>query len=114
MMTGTLEPVSNAETWTDTLEFLNDETGAAWFTELAPPDDITMKLRDKNTKEVVLELSLSSGDLVVVDDGQVTFTASADAMADIEPQTYEVGILYEDNDVLTQVMLGSITVLEGL
>ena len=113
MMTGTLAPVSNKETWSDTLEFINDETDAAWFVQASPPDEITLKLRDKSGS-IVLTLSLSDGDLVVVGDGQVTFTASADTMGGIEPKTYEVGVLYEDDDVVTQVLLGNISVLDGL
>jgi len=114
MYSGTLAPVSNAETWTDTLEFVNDTTGAAWFVQASPPDEITLKLRDKQSEATVLSLSLSGGDLVVVGDGQVTFTASASTMAGIEPKTYDVGILYEDDDVVTQVLLGTIPILRGL
>lgn len=114
MYTGTLAPVSNAETWTGILEFINDETGAAWFAQGSPPDDITIKLRDKSSESIVLTLSLSGGDMTVVGAGQVTFTASASTMAGIDPKTYEVGILYDDDDTITQVILGTISVLKGL
>lgn len=113
-MTGTLESISNKETWTGTLEFVNDTNGSAWFAEESPPDEITMKLRDPNTKGTVLSLSLTGGDLEVVDDGQVEFTAASTVMAAIDPKTYEVGILYTDGGVITQVLLGTISVLDGL
>jgi len=114
MMTGTLEPVSNKETWTDLLEFINDETGEAWFEEANPPDEITLKLRDPQSKSTVLSLSLTGGDLTVTGDGIVSFVATADAMGGINPKTYEVGVLYEDNDTVSQVLLGTISVLDGL
>lgn len=114
MYSGTLAPVSNAETWTGTLEFINDSTGVAWFVQASPPDEITLKMRDKASEEIVISLSLSGGDLVVVGDGQVTFTATATVMAGVCPKTYEVGVLYENDDVVTQVILGTISVLKGL
>jgi len=114
MLTGTLDAVSNAATWSDTLEFVNDETDAAWFVQASPPDEITLKLRDPQTKETVLSLSLTGGDIEIVDDGTATFTASADAMSGINPKTYEVGVLYENDDVVSQVILGTISILEGL
>lgn len=114
MMTGTLEAISNKETWTGTLEFINDTDGSAWFEEETPPDEITMKLRDPNTRETVLSLSLTGDDLEVTGDGLVEFTAASTVMAAIDPKTYEVGILYTDGDVVTQVLLGTISVLDGL
>lgn len=114
MYSGTLAPVSNAETWTDTLEFINDETGDPWFVEESPPDEITIKLRDPQTKSIVLSLSLSGGEITVTGDGEAAFEASASAMAAINPKTYEVGILYENSDTVSQVLLGTISVLDGL
>jgi len=109
-----LDPVSNAETWTDTLEFIDSEDGEAYFTQALPPDEITLKLRDPDTGEIVLSGSKSTGELVVTDDGIVDFTFSATLMSDICPKQYEVGVLYTDEGVTKQAILGVISILRGL
>ncbi len=117
MKTGTLEPVSNAATWTDTLEFYDDETDEALFTEATPathPDEITLSLRDATSDTAVLSGSLTGGELVIVANGHVEFTFSADTMAGLDPKTYEVGVLYTQEDVTTQIILGTLAVLKGL
>lgn len=111
--TVTLDPVSNAETWTDILEFIDDETGDPWFIEASPPDEITMKLRDPSTGSTVLTGSLGT-ELFVVADGAVEFTFSAATMGGLTPKTYDVGVLYEDDDVTVQVILGHQPILSGL
>lgn len=117
MYRGTLNPISNAATWTDELEFFDDETGEAMFEEDdddTHPDDITLKLRDKDSGSTVLSGSLSGGELAISADGIVTFTFSASDMSGIDAKTYEVGVLYDADDVVTQLILGEISVLKGL
>lgn len=112
--TVTLDPVSNAETWTDVLEFIDDETGDPWFLEASPPDEITMKLRDPSTGSTVLTGTLSNGDFAIVADGAAEFTFPATTMGGLTPKTYDVGVLYEDDDVTVQVILGHQPILSGL
>ena len=114
MITKTLDPVSNAETWTDHLEFIDDETEEAWFLEGSPPDEITIRLRDSSTGNIVLTGTLTGGEIEVVDDGIAEFTFSASAMSALDPKTYEVGVLLTDEDVTRQVILGHLPVLSGL
>lgn len=112
MIKGTLREVSNAETWLGDLEFVDNVTGAAWFLQGNPPDEITLKVRDPDTKSTLISGSLTGGDLVVTGDGVVRFTFT-DITA-LAPKTYEVGGLYTDNSVVTQFFLGFLPVLEGL
>lgn len=117
MKNGTLPPVSNAATWTDTIEFYDDETEEPLFEEAdsnTHPDEITLKVREKGSTSTVLSGSLSGGELVIVADGVVEFTFSADSMGGLVPKTYEVGVLYEQEDVTTQIILGTVAVLRGL
>jgi hypothetical protein len=117
MKTGTLEPVSNSATWTDTIEFYDDETGDPLFTELTEathPDEITLKVRDPSNDNTVLSGTLTGGDIAIAADGVVEFTFSSDAMAALDPKTYEVGLLYTQEDVTTQIILGTLPVLKGL
>lgn len=113
-MTDRLDPVSNAETWQDTIEFYDDDDGEAFFPEGSPPDEITMKLRDPDSGEIVLSGALSTGELVVSADGVVNFTFSKAAMNNLYPKQYEVGVLYTDEGVTRQAILGTISILSGL
>lgn len=110
----TLPPISNQATWKETLEFINDETGEPWFAQGQPPDEITLRLRDPASGSIVLGLSLAGGELEVVGDGLVQFTASAEQMAGIVAKSYEVGILFTAGDDVVQVLLGVVPVLKGL
>ena len=117
MNTGTLPPISNAATWTDSLEFYDDETGAALFEESdsgTHPDEITIKLRIPGDDTAILSGSLTGGQIVITADGIAEFTFSASSMAALDPRTYEVGILYEQEDATTQLILGTVQVLKGL
>jgi len=114
-MLTSIPPISNAATWKDTLEVTED--GVAWWTFATPatwPDAITLKLRDQKTDAIVLEGSLSGGDITITADGQAEFIFSATTMNGIEPKTYDVGCLITFDDEVTEVILGSITVLKGL
>lgn len=115
MKTGTLEPVSNLETWTDTIEFYDDDDGTAF--DLEDVTEVTLRLRDPSNGAIVLEGTLTGGDLTVVGDeadGTVEFVFSADAMSALNPKTYEIGCLLETATITKQIILGRMPVLEGL
>jgi len=113
-MTIRLEPVSNAETWTDQLEFIDDETGTAWFAQASPPTEITINLRDTQTGETVLSGSLTGGQITIVQDGVAEYTFAPSLMSALDAKTYEVGVLYTDQSITRQAVLGTIAVLRGL
>jgi hypothetical protein len=114
MRTGTLPPVSNSETWTDTITLYDDETG-----ETLDTGDVTafsIKLRDTNGS-IALEGDLTSGHVAaagVSTDGTFEFTFSADEMGALNAKTYEAGILITASGITRQIILGSLPVLEGL
>lgn len=112
--TPTLDPVSNLETWTETLSVFESTDGLPFFTVADPPSAVTLKLRDMQTDATVLSGSLADGALVVVDSGEIEFTFSADAMSALEPKIYEVGCLYTDEGITRQMILGHLPVLRGL
>ena len=117
MITGTLDPVSNAETWRDTIEFFDDETGDAYFTysnSATHPTAITLKLRDQENGNTVLDISMAAGDIVLTADGIAQFTVASTTMDDLEAKTYTVGVLYTYDGIVTQLILGSLPVVEGL
>ena len=114
MKTHTLNAVSNRATWHEELEFFDDETDAPLFEETdedTHPDEITITLRDpSNGSESVLG-TLTGGGLVISADGIVSFSFD---LSDFDAKTYEVGVLYDQEDVVTQTILGHLPILEGL
>lgn len=115
MITGNFAGVSNLATWTDEIEFVNNTTGDPWFTTLAPPSEVTLKLRDPESGSIVVEGSLSSGALVVTGDGIITYTFAPSIMSGLCAKTYDCGGLYTDiTGVVSQFFLGGINVYEGL
>lgn len=116
MITGNLAGVSNLATWTGELEFVNDTTGAAWFTTLNPPAEVTLKLRDRDSNAIVLSGSLTGGELVVTGDGLITFTFPASSMSGLCAKAYDCGGLYTAaiTGEVSQFFLGGINVYQGL
>lgn len=116
MKTGTLDPVSNAETWIDNLEFYDDGTGVAW--DVSTITEITLKVRDIETQSTVLSGSYTGGEIVRVgaaSEGTYRFEFSASAMSALCPKTYEVGVLATtSDDRVAQIILGHLPVLNGL
>lgn len=116
MKTGTFEHQSNTATWQFTVELVDDSDSEP--IDLADVSAITIKLRDPATKSTVLSGSLSGGEVVAVGadaDGTVQITFSATAMTALCPKTYEVGMLVtQDDGFVTQIILGSLPVIEGL
>lgn len=116
MKIGALDPVSNAETWIDNLEFYDDGTGVAWDVSLIT--EVTIKVRDTQNQSVVLQGSLTGGevDLIgVAADGTYRFEFTATQMAALDPKTYEVGVLATTSDGrVSQLILGYLPVLNGL
>lgn len=114
MIFGNLDGASNLATWSDQLEFVNDVTGAAWFTVANPPTDVSLRLRDRDSGEIVLSGSLTDGRLVVVGAGLITFTFSVDLMSGLCPKAYDCGGLYTSFGQTTQFFLGGVNIYQGL
>jgi hypothetical protein len=115
MITGTLEPVSNRETWEDEIEFYDDETGAVY--DLTDVTEITLKLRDEQSGCEVLSGSMTGGQIAIAgdaDDGVIQFTFAASTMNGLCAKTYTVGLLLSTATATRQLILGNLPIVEGL
>jgi hypothetical protein len=116
MKIGTLDPVSNAETWIDNLEFYDDGDGVSW--DVSTISEVTLKVRDPQSQSVVLSGSYTGGEIDLIgaaSAGTYRFEFTADQMGALEPKTYEVGILVTtSDDRVAQLILGYLPVLNGL
>lgn len=117
MKTGTLSPVSNAETWIDQLEFYDDGTGISWDVSLIT--EVTLKVREIESQSEVLSGSLTGGEIDLIgaaSAGTYRFEFTASQMAALEAKTYEVGLLATTTGPArtAQLILGYLPVLNGL
>lgn len=114
MKTGTLEAVSNQATWQEEYTFFDDDDGEPF--DLGDVDSITLRVRDPESKSVVLDVELEDGIEIVGDDadGTIQWTVSASSMSALDPKTYQVSLLITNtDDITTQIILGYLPVLEG-
>lgn len=108
MRTGTLGTVSNREDWIfsyDVIDQAGDDVNIA-------AADITVAVRAKG--ETSPRITKTVGDGITVVSPAFTVTILSDLMADLDPAQYEVGALVEIAGVKTQLIIGTITVLDGI
>lgn len=114
MKTGPLDPISNKETWEETVNVYTDDGTPFDLTDVT---EITIKVRDPKSTSIVLQGSMTGGEIDIVGDevdGTFEFTFSADTMSGLSAKTYEVGCLLSTATVTRQIILGTLPVLEGL
>ena len=113
MYQGTLPPVSNKESWSETVELYDDTTGEK--IDLSGAVDIIVKVQDDGAD--VLSASLLGGTVSLSSDNlTASFTFSASQMGALEAKTHDLGIRIvntDDTDVI-QLVLGQLPVLDGI
>lgn len=110
MYQGTLQPVSNKATWTETVE-VTDEDGEAVDISDAT---IVVAVRNKRSKTVELTAETDDGITLPGDTGAFQWTFSVSRMSAVCPETYDVGVTIEIDDVTTQLFLGTVAILDGV
>lgn len=72
MFIGLLPAVSNRATWSENCEIIDNDTGE--LLELTGLDEVTVEVRDPDTRSVVLSASLTDGDVVLIADTSAVVT----------------------------------------
>lgn len=106
--TGSLGVKSNKETWSQTIEVV-DENGAAVTITAAT---IVVAVRAKNSESPSLTASVGSG--ITISTPQFTFTFTATQMRSLDPGTYDVGCTITISSVVTQLIVGTVDVRDGI
>lgn len=107
MHIGTLEAFTNREDWTQ--EFtLVDETDT-----LIDVDEITMALRDANNNSP-LSGSLTGGQITRLSTGTYQWSYPESSTHSLCPGTYKVGVRIEKSGEKTQLLTGTVAVLDGV
>lgn len=112
MYAGTLDPVSNRQTWVVNYELTDAETDE--LIDLSGVDEITVCIRDPQSQSAILTATKTGGEIVISDTGVFTWTFSATDMRTLDPKTYEVGCTLEDNDETIQLLIGMLPVYDGI
>ncbi len=111
MNIGSLEPVSNRETWTRSAEVFESAPGDIDITGAA----ITVGLRDQKTKSVMHNLTVGDGVTITSGTGGAfEWTLTETQMRSICPGTYDLGIVVEISDTYTQLFAGTVPVVDGV
>lgn len=108
-----LPPVTTRETWTDTFELIDTETGEAY--DLSGVSAVKFEVRDQASGCCMLSASLGSG-VTIEDDDEGSFISirfESSSMGGLCVKQYEFGlIISKDGDDLE--VLGLISILDGI
>jgi len=106
----TFEPISNRETWSDTVEVRRDGT----LIDLSAAT-ILLQVRSKQSKSILLSARSSDGTITIESLGVFVFTFSHPQMRALDASiAYEVGCTIEIAGVAEQLFIGNISVLDGI
>jgi hypothetical protein len=109
----TLPSVTNRETWTDTFELIDSETGEAY--DLTNVSAIVFELRDPDTRSVKLSAELDDGVTIEEDDDGsfISIRFETSDMRTLCAKSYEFGlVITKDDDDLE--IVGNIYIVDGI
>lgn len=115
MLIGTLSQVSNRATWEENYQIFDSETGDS--IDLGDVDEITLEVRDPDTRAAVLSATLTDGDIEILgddEDGTFQWRFEASEMRVLSAKTYEVGCVIEADDDEAQLLVGALPVIDGI
>jgi hypothetical protein len=108
MYTGSLGTVSNCETWSQAIDVV-DEDGDNVDISAAT---ISLAVRKKGDSSPTLTASVGSG--ITVATPRFTFTFTVAQMNGLCAGNYEVGCVVTINGTATQLIIGDLTVKDGI
>lgn len=113
MIIGTLEPVSNRQTWKQEFSVVDVDTDEAF--DISSATAINLQVEDARTRSPMLVASLANGKITLPGDTgvfRVTFTASE--MHVLDARTYNIGITVTADSETSQVFIGQLPVIDGI
>lgn len=112
MFTGQLPPVSNKATWVGSFELRDADTDD--LIDISNASQITVEVRDPQSRSAVLSGSLTGGEVTRPDTGIFDWTFSATQMRALCAKTYEVGATLTQNGETVQLIIGTLPVIDGI
>ena len=96
--------------WAVTINLINDETNSEWFEAAS----MAFHLGVKDGNSFVLSATTDDGSITRPEDHQIAWRFTSSQMAALcSPKTFTVGCVYEKDGEVTQLFLGTLTVLDG-
>lgn len=111
MLTGTLTPVSNQADWIEAFEILDDETDEQ--IDLSDATEIVIEIKSKPGNSVLLSASLTGDTVEFVEDGIFQWSFTDTQMATLCSGTYDVRCRITKDAIVTQLLIGTLPVLDG-
>lgn len=105
MYTGSLDPATNRESWSETFEVYDDETDE--------PIDLTgaiIVLQFRNSER----RAVATAAITIIDIGIFSAALSVNQMRGLRAETHDVGCTILINGETKQFIVGSIPVLDGI
>lgn len=108
MYTGSLGVKTNRETWTQTIAVV-DQDGVD-VNIAAATIEIAVRLKGNTTAD----LSATVGDGITISSPDFTFTFSETDMETLDPGIYDVGIVVTISSTSTQLLVGTVSIVDGI
>lgn len=106
------QPVTNREDWQETFQVSEEEDGSLIDITGA---QIVLVVRDHKTQDQMLMAEVSDGiTLTDASNGEFEVLFSADDMASLSASTYDVGLVLTLAGGTTQILRGTLPVLDGV
>jgi hypothetical protein len=110
MYVGSLEAISNRETWTDQAEVVDESDVAVDLSAAA----IVVAVRDQQSRRVVLTATTGNGKVTLPGANVFQWTFGPEDTRQLGVGTYDVGITVSIDGAVTQLMTGEISVVDGV
>jgi hypothetical protein len=110
-----LSPVSTSADWSESVELTDGEDGTA--VDLSAVDEITISVRDPQSRSVVLTGTYTGGEITLPGsgtDGVFQWEFAATSMGALDAKTYEVGVTLMADSQTIQLLIGTVPVLDGI
>lgn len=112
MITGNIGVASNKATWTGFLTVYDADTNEQF--DISAATEITVSVRDPITQTIELTGTLTGGEITLVSDTQFSWVFTKSQMSDLCAKIYEVGATIEFDDDDAQLIIGTVSVLDGI
>lgn len=108
MYEGSLGKVSNREDWTQTIACVDDDGGDVNIASA------TIRLAVRKKGDSSPTLTAANNDGITISSPNFTFAFSPDDLGGLCPGQYEVGCTIEISSVTTQLIVGTVTIVDGV
>lgn len=112
MLVGALSPVSNKADWIVAYALDDAETGDP--VDISDASEITIAIRNPANHYVELSATLSGGGVQHIETGVFEWTFTATQMRNLCAKNYEVGLTILKDGETTQLIIGTLGVLDGV